>query len=71
MPKVRAQGEAFEPFRSVNRSVGPFISNLGFKERISNREDWHASSISSQSLRIVKIVGEGGEAFGASGRKIG
>src|SRR5882724_11009397 len=71
MPKVRAQREAFEPFRRVNRSVGPFVSNLRFEERISNHDDRNARSIRSQSLWIVKIVGEGGEAFGASRCKIG
>src|SRR5882724_4513247 len=71
MPKVRAQREAFEPFRSVNRSVGPFVSNLRFEERISNHDDRNTRAIRSQSLRIVKIVGERSEAFRPCWRKVG
>ena len=35
MPPIGAYGQALEPFRAVNRSVGPFIGNFRLQVRIS------------------------------------
>src|SRR5439155_9453445 len=71
MPKVRAQGKAFDPFWTVNRSVGPFIGNLRLQIGVSSHDDPNESSIRSQSLRIAKKFGERSEEFGACRSKVG
>src|SRR6266516_3196476 len=38
MPKISAQGKTSDPFRTVNRSVRPFVSNLRLQERVSGQE---------------------------------
>ena len=70
MPEIGAQREAFDPFRSVNRSVGPFIGDLRIEERVPGQQEPSASSWRRQSLRIVKKTG-GEEEFGAGRRKVG
>ena len=37
MPKVSAQREALDPFRTVNRAIRPFIGDLRLQERVSVR----------------------------------
>src|SRR5437762_7586857 len=71
MPKVRAQGKAFDPFWTVNRSVGPFIGDLRLQIGVSSHDDPNESSIRSQSLRIAKKFGERSEEFGACRSKVG
>src|SRR5712671_1486539 len=70
MPEIGAEREAFDPFRSVNRSVGPFIGNLRIEKRVSTQEEPNGSSWRRQSLRIVKKTGWE-EEFGAGRRKVG
>src|SRR5207249_575783 len=71
MPKVRAQGKPSYPFRTVNRPVRPFVSDLRLQIGVSSHDDPDRSSWRCQSLRIAKLVGERGEAFGPCWRKVG
>src|SRR5207249_849363 len=61
MPKVSAQGKTFDPVRTVNRSIRPFISDLWLQERISGRDYPDRGAIGSQALGIVKIAGNQGQ----------
>src|SRR6476646_3129097 len=71
MPKVRAQREAFDPIRTINRSVGPFIGDLRLQIGVSPLDDPNTSSVRSQSLRIAKEFGDRQEAFRPCWRKVG
>src|SRR6266536_3622489 len=71
MPKIRAQRKTVNPFRTVYRSVGPFIGDLRLQIGVSSLDDPNESSWRSQSLRIAKQVGERSEEFGACRSKIG
>ncbi len=78
MPKVRAQRKAFDPFRTINRSVGPFIGDLRLQIGVSPLADPNSSSVRSKRiagcrvyLRIVKLVGDPEEVFEPCWRKIG
>src|SRR4029077_10115161 len=72
MPKVCAQSEAFDPFRTVNRPVRPFIGDLRLQEGISTLDYLNRGAIGCQSLRIGKAVfPEGGETFSSCWRQIG
>src|SRR5207249_4484083 len=35
MPEISAQGKTPDPFRTVNRSIRPFVGNLWLQERVS------------------------------------
>ena len=36
MPPIGAYGKALEPFRAVNQSVGPFVSDFRLQVRIAD-----------------------------------
>ena len=38
MPKISAQGKTSDPFRTVNRSIRPFVGNLRLQEGIPGQE---------------------------------
>src|SRR5262249_14357381 len=54
MPEVSAQRKTFGPFRAVNRSISPFISNLGLQIGVPTEDDRNARSWRSQSPGIEK-----------------
>src|SRR5207244_8340456 len=60
-----------DPFRTVNRSVGPFIGDLRLQIGVSSHDDPNESSIRSQSLWIAKKFGERSEEFAACRSKVG
>ena len=72
MPKICAQRKAFDPFRTVNRPVGPFIGDLRLQEGISTLDYPDRGVIGCQSLRVAKTVApKAGETFGSRWCKIG
>ena len=38
MPEISAQGKTSDPFRTVNRSIRPFVGNLRLQERVPGQE---------------------------------
>ena len=39
MPEVSAQRKTFDPFRTVNRSISPFVGDLRLQVGVSTNED--------------------------------
>src|SRR5213080_4403466 len=56
MPKVSAQGKTFDPVRTVNGSIRPFISDLWLQERISGHDYSDGGVAGGQPLGIVQWV---------------
>src|SRR5256885_3955753 len=58
MPEVSTQRKPLDPFRTVNRSISPFVSDLRLQVGVSTYDHRNARSFRSQSLGIAKIAGK-------------
>src|SRR6266699_2683968 len=58
MPEVSTHRKTLDPFRTVNRSISPFVSDLRLQVGVSTYDDRNARSLRSLSLRIAKIAGK-------------
>src|ERR1700675_3691708 len=54
MPVVSTQSKTLDPFRTVDRSVSPFVSDLRLQVGVPTYEDRNLGSSRSQSTWVVK-----------------